>query len=47
MNLILKLAAKNLEELNQLTGMDDAKQDGMQRTKGRLGEVLKMNGKTK
>jgi len=29
MNSILKLAAKILGELNQLIGMNDAKQDGM------------------
>jgi hypothetical protein len=29
MNSILKLAAKIIEELNQLNGMNDAKQDGM------------------
>jgi hypothetical protein len=32
MNSIIKLAAKILEELNQLSGMNDAKQDGMQHT---------------
>jgi len=47
MDSILKSAAKILEELNQLSGMNDAKQDGMQYTKGRLREVLKKNGKTK
>ena len=47
MNSILKLAAKILEELNQLSGMNDAKQDGMQHTKGRLGEVLKKKWKNK
>jgi hypothetical protein len=41
MNSILKSAAKILEELNQITGKNDAKQDGMQHTKGRLREVLK------
>jgi len=46
MNSILKLAAKILEELNQINGMNDAKQDGMQHTKGRLGEVLKKKWKT-
>ena len=45
MNSILKSAAKILEELNQLSGMNDAKQDGMQHTKGRLGEVLKKKWK--
>ena len=46
-NSILKSAAKSLEELNQLSGMNDAKQDGMQHTKGRLGEVLKKKWKSK
>ena len=36
MNSILKSAAKILEELNQLSGMNDAKQGGIQHTKGRL-----------
>ena len=47
MNSILKLVAKILEELNQLNGMDDAKQDGMQHPKERLGEVLKKKWKNK
>jgi len=47
MNSILKSATKILEELNQLNGMNDAKQDGMQNTKGRLGEVLKKKWKNK
>jgi hypothetical protein len=34
MNSILKSAAKIREELNQLSGMNDAKQDGMQHMKG-------------
>jgi len=46
-NSILKLEAKILGELNQLSGMNDAKQDGMQHTKGRLGEVLKKKWKNK
>jgi hypothetical protein len=41
MNSILKLAAKIIEELSQLNGKNDAKQDEMQHTKERLGEVLK------
>ena len=41
MKSILKSAAKVLEELSKLNGKNDAKQDGMQHTKGRLGEVLK------
>ena len=44
MNSILKSAAKIIEELNQL---NDAKQDGMQHTKGRLEEVLKKKWKNK
>jgi len=47
MNSILKSAAKISEELNQLSGMNDAKQDGMQHMKGRLGEVLKKKWKNK
>ena len=47
MNSILKSAAKIIGELSQLNGMNDAKQDGMQNTKGRLGEVLKKKWKTK
>jgi len=47
MNSILKSAAKILEELKQRSGMNDAKQDGMQHTKGRLGEVLKKKWKNK
>ena len=47
MNSILKLVAKILEELNQLNGTNGAKQDGMQHTKGRLGEVLKQKRKNK
>jgi hypothetical protein len=39
-NSILKPAAKSLEELNQLSGMNDAKQYGMQHRKGGLREVL-------
>jgi hypothetical protein len=46
MNSILKLAAKILE-LNQLSGMNDAKQDGKQHTKGRLRQVLKKKWKKK
>ena len=41
MNSILKLAPKILEELNQLSGMNDAKQNGMKHTKGRLGGSFK------
>ena len=41
MNSILRSAAKILEELNQFSEMNDAKQDGMQHTKRRLREFLK------
>jgi hypothetical protein len=41
MSSVLKSPAKITEELNQLSGMKDEKQDGMQHTKGRLGEALK------
>ena len=47
MNSIFKSAAKILEELNQLSGMNDAKQGGMQHMKGRLREVLKKKWKNK
>jgi hypothetical protein len=47
MNSILKPAAKIIEELNQLSGMSDAKQDGLQHTEGRLGEALKKKWKNK
>jgi trehalose-6-phosphate synthase len=47
MNSILKSEAKIINELNQLSGMNDAKQDEMQHTKGRLGEALKKKWKNK
>jgi septation ring formation regulator EzrA len=47
MNSILKSAAKIIGELNQLSGKNDAKQDEMQHTKGRLGEALKEKWKNK
>jgi hypothetical protein len=47
MNSILKSAAKIIEELSQLNGKNEAKQDEMQHTKGRLGEVLKKKWKNK
>jgi hypothetical protein len=47
MNSILKLAEKILEELNQISGMNDAKQDGMRHTTGRLREVLKTKWENK
>ena len=40
-------AAKIIEELSQLNGKSDANQDGMQHTKGWLGEVLKKKWKNK
>jgi len=46
MNSILKSAAKIIGELNQLSGMNDVKQDGMQHTKGRLAEALKKKWKS-
>src|SRR5215469_15712677 len=39
MNSILKSAAKIIEELSQLNGKNDAKQDEMQHTNERLGQV--------
>ena len=47
MNSILKSAAKIIQELSQLNGRNDAKQNEMQRTKGKLGEVLKNSWKNK
>ena len=47
MNSILKSAPKIIGELNQLTEMNDAKQDGMQYAKERLREVLKKKLKNK
>jgi hypothetical protein len=47
MNSILKSAAKIIEELSQLSGKNDAKQDEMQHTKERLGEVLNKKWKNK
>jgi hypothetical protein len=47
MNSILKSAAKIIVELRQLSGKNDAKQDEMQHTKERLGEVLKKKWKNK
>ena len=40
-------AAKIIEELSQLNGKNYAKQDEMQHTKGRLGQVLKKKWKNK
>jgi len=47
MNSILKSAAKFLEDLNQLSGMNDAKQDGMQHTKAKWRDILKKKWKNK
>jgi hypothetical protein len=47
MNSIIKSAAKIIEELSQLNGKSDAKQDEIQCTKARLGEVLKNKWKNK
>jgi hypothetical protein len=46
-NSIIKSAAKITEDLRQLNGKNDAKQDKIQHTKAKLGEVLKKNWKTK
>jgi hypothetical protein len=43
MNSIIKSAAKFTEELNQLYGKSDVKQDEIQQTKTRLVEILKKN----
>jgi len=40
MNSIIKTAAKITEELSQPNEKSDAKQDGIQHTKARLGEYL-------
>jgi hypothetical protein len=45
MNSIIKSAAKITEELSQLSGKSEAKQDGIQHTKERLGEALKKKWK--
>jgi hypothetical protein len=46
-NLIVKTAAKIAEELHQPNEKSDAKQEGIQHTKARLGEVLKHKWKKK
>jgi len=46
MNSIIKKITKITEELSQPNEKSDAKRDGIQHTKTRLGESLK-NGKTK
>jgi hypothetical protein len=45
MNSIIKSAAKFIEELSQPYGKSDAKQDEIQHTKARLGEILKKKWK--
>ena len=47
MNSIIKSAAKIIEELNQLIGKNDVKQNEIQHTKEKLGEVLKKKWKNK
>ena len=46
-NSIIKTAAKITEELSQPNEKTDAKQDAIQHTKARLGEVLKKEWKNK
>jgi hypothetical protein len=46
-NSIIKTAAKIVEELSQSNEKSDAKQEGIQHTKARLGEVLKNKRKNK
>ena len=47
MNSIIKTAAKITEELSQPNEKSDAKQDGIQHIKERLGESLKKKRKNK
>jgi hypothetical protein len=47
MNSINKTAAKIADELSQANEKHDAKQEGTQHTKARLGEVLKNKWKNK
>ena len=47
MNSIIKTAAQIAEELIQPNEKSDAKQEGIQHTKTRLGEVLKNKWKKK
>jgi hypothetical protein len=47
MNSIIKRAAQITEELSQPNEKSDAKQDGIQHTKARLGESLKKKWKNK
>jgi len=46
-NSIIKTAAKIAEKLSQPNEKSDAKQEGIQHTKARLGEVLKNKWKNK
>jgi hypothetical protein len=47
MNAIVKFAAKITEDLSQLNGKNDTKQDEIQHRKAKLGEVLKKSWKNK
>jgi len=47
MNSIIKIAAKITEELSQANEKSDAKQEGIQHTKARLGDDLKNKRKNK
>jgi hypothetical protein len=47
MNSIIKIAAKITEEPSQANEESDAKQEGIQQTKARLGDVLKKKWKNK
>jgi len=47
MNSIIKTAAKIAEELSEPNEKSDAKQEGIQHTKARLGEVLENKWKNK
>ena len=47
MNSIIKSATKITEEISLLSGKSDAKQDEMQHTKERLGDVLKKKWENK
>jgi hypothetical protein len=47
MNSIIKTASKITEELSQPNEKSDAKREGIERTKARLGEVLKNKRKNK
>jgi len=47
MNSMIKIAAKITEEPSQANEKSDAKQEGIQHTKARLGDVLKKKWKNK